>query len=76
MDCPTDPNSRWSSANNNHPQFFTLRLDRPAVVTSITFGKFEKSHVCNLKRFKVLGGCDEDNMVELLDGYVTFKYFF
>jgi len=38
-----------------------------AVVTSITFGKYEKTHVCNLKRFKVFGGMDESNMIELID---------
>ena len=59
---------RWSSDTNTPPQFLTLRLERPAVVTAITFGKYEKAHVCNLKHFRVLGGPDEDNMVELLEG--------
>ena len=36
-------------------------------MTNITFGKYEKAHVCNLKHFKILGGHDEDNMIELLD---------
>ena len=58
---------RWSSDTNTPPQFLTLRLERPAVVTAITFGKYEKAHVCNLKHFRVLGGPDEDNMVELLE---------
>ena len=59
---------RWSSDTNTPPQFLTLRLERPAVVTAITFGKYEKAHVCNLKHFRVLGGPEEDNMVELLEG--------
>ena len=59
--------SRWSSDTNKPPQFLSLRLERPSLVTSITFGKYEKAHVCNLKHFKVLGGPDEDNMIELLD---------
>ena len=37
------------------------------MVTNITFGKYEKAHVCNLKHFKVLGGPEEDNMIEILD---------
>ena len=37
--------------------------------SSITFGKYEKTHVCNLKRFKVLGGPDEDNLIEVLERY-------
>ena len=32
----------------------------------ITFGKYHKVHVCNLKEFKVYGGIDKDNMTELL----------
>jgi hypothetical protein len=39
---------------------------------SITFGKYEKTHVCNLKKFKVFGGMNESNMVELLEGYVHY----
>ncbi len=68
VDRPSDQNSRWSSDTNGPGQFLTLRLPRAAVVSAATFGKFEKSHVCNLKRFKVYGGMDEEHMVELLDG--------
>ena len=35
---------------------------------TITFGKFEKSHVCNLKKFKIYGGVEENNLMELLEG--------
>ncbi|KAJ1742614.1 hypothetical protein LPJ68_001764 [Coemansia sp. RSA 1086] len=55
-DRPHDQSSRWSTNANNHRQFITLRLERPALVP----------HVCNLKEFKVFGGMSEDNMVELL----------
>ncbi|KAJ2009348.1 hypothetical protein GGI04_000515, partial [Coemansia thaxteri] len=65
-DRPHDQASRWSTNANNHRQFITLRLERPALVRSITFGKFYKTHVCNLKEFKVFGGTTEDNMIELL----------
>ena len=43
-----------------------LKLERPSIVQSITFGKYEKTHVCNLKKFKVFGGMSEENMTELL----------
>jgi len=69
VDHPNDSNSRWSSDSHSPPQFLVLELDRPAVLAAITFGKFEKNHVCNLKRFRVLGGLhpEEDTMVELLE---------
>ena len=57
----------WSSDTNTPPQFLILKLERPSIVTSITFGKFEKAHVCNLKHFKVFAGEDDDNMIEVLD---------
>ena len=70
-DKPNDQSSRWSSDTSTPPQFLILKLEpRPAIVTSITFGKYEKAHVCNLKRFKVFGGCEENNMIELIDRYV------
>lgn len=52
------------------PKFLTLKLEKPAIVKSILFGKYEKTHVCNLKKFKVYGGLTEEHMVELLDGFV------
>lgn len=46
-----------------------LRLRRPSIITHIKFGKHEKTHVCNLKKFRVFGGMDEDKMQLLFDGY-------
>lgn len=66
-DKPSDQASRWSSENNNPPQFITLKLKQPGILRTIHFGKYEKTHVCNLKKFKVYGGLSEDNMIELLD---------
>lgn len=76
---PNDQSSRWSSGTNNQAQFVTLKLDKVAVARkhiikikkdltpdTITFGKYHKIHVCNLKEFKVFGGVTPDNMVELL----------
>lgn len=51
-------------------QFLILKLTKPAIVKAITFGKYEKNHVCNLKKFKVFGGITEDHMIELLDTWV------
>lgn len=66
-DKPSEQSSRWSSETNTPPQYLLLRLEQPAIVSHITFGKYEKAHVCNLKRFKIYGGNDEDNLIELLD---------
>ncbi|XP_061418708.1 muskelin isoform X2 [Lethenteron reissneri] len=66
VDISNDQSSRWSSDSNHPPQFLLLKLARTAVVQSITFGKYEKTHVCNLKKFKIYGGMSEDNMTELL----------
>ena len=52
-DKPSDQSSRWSSDTNNPPQYITLQMDAPTIITSVTFGKYEKTHVCNLKRFQV-----------------------
>ncbi|KAM8713553.1 hypothetical protein ACLKA7_013817 [Drosophila subpalustris] len=67
VDCPNDQTSRWSAYTNSPPQFLTLKLKRPAVVKKIKFGKFEKSHVCNIKKFRVFGGLKDEHMVLLLE---------
>jgi len=66
FDHPCDQSSRWSSDSNYPPQYLMLKLPQPAVVTAITFGKYEKTHVCNLRKFKVLGGLSEETAIELL----------
>lgn len=72
-DCPSNQVSRWSSYSNTPPQFLTLKLDRPAIVKKIKFGKYEKTHVCNLRKFKVVGGLEEEHMVLLFEGCVSIK---
>jgi len=54
-DNPGDQSSRWSTEANTPPQFVILKLEKPSIVTKITFGKYEKTHSCNLKHFKVYG---------------------
>lgn len=68
VDCPSDQASRWSAFSNNPPQFLTLKLRRPALVYKIKFGKFEKSHVCNIKKFRIYGGLVESSMILILEG--------
>jgi hypothetical protein len=34
----------------------------------MTFGKFHKSHVSNMKEFRVYGGMTPNNLVEILHG--------
>ncbi|XP_052899336.1 muskelin isoform X2 [Anopheles moucheti] len=67
-DNPSNQTSRWSSNTNTPPQYLILKLDRPAIVTKIKFGKYEKTHVCNLRKFKILGGLEEERMVLLFEG--------
>ncbi|KAI8060871.1 Muskelin N-terminus-domain-containing protein [Gongronella butleri] len=63
---PTDQASRWSSGTHDQDQFVTLAFGAPVVAQRITFGKFHRAHVCNLKEFKVFGGPTPENMMELL----------
>ncbi|KAF9919128.1 Muskelin 1, intracellular mediator containing kelch motif [Lobosporangium transversale] len=71
---PQDQSSRWSSGSNNQMQYIMIKLHSMAVartflrhtIDSITFGKYHKVHVCNLKEFKVFGGLTTSNMTELL----------
>ncbi|KAB0375549.1 hypothetical protein FD755_012192, partial [Muntiacus reevesi] len=55
-------------------RYLILKLERPAIVQNITFGKYEKTHVCNLKKFKVFGGMNEENMTELLSSGLKNDY--
>ncbi|KAJ1982847.1 hypothetical protein H4R34_001576 [Dimargaris verticillata] len=63
---PTTGKSRWSSAANNQRQYLSLKLDRPCLLQSITFGKFTRKHVCNLKEFRILAAATENQWVEVL----------
>ncbi|KAF9147139.1 Muskelin 1, intracellular mediator containing kelch motif [Linnemannia schmuckeri] len=63
---PQDQSSRWSSGSNNQMQYIMIKLKSMAIAHTITFGKYHKVHVCNLKEFKVFGGLTTSNMTELL----------
>eukprot|EP00731_Ephydatia_muelleri_P000998 Em0001g998a len=58
VDDPSDSKSRWLSDGNQLPQYLVLKLEVPAIVHSITFGKHERPHPCNLKKVQVFGGMD------------------
>ncbi|TBU19465.1 hypothetical protein CWI42_020240 [Ordospora colligata] len=49
---PTDPNSRWSTTSNDHHQYIVLRVPQ-CIVATCTFGKYNKMHVCNVKKMKI-----------------------
>ncbi|KAI0239365.1 hypothetical protein L0F63_003758 [Massospora cicadina] len=66
VDDPKDQASRWSTDSNKQSQFITLELEKLSIVQHITFGKYEKNHVCNLKELKVYGGVNVGDMEELL----------
>ncbi|KAI8598594.1 Muskelin N-terminus-domain-containing protein [Dissophora ornata] len=63
---PQDQSSRWSSGSNNQMQYIMIKLKTMGIAHTITFGKYHKVHVCNLKEFKVFGGLTTSNMTELL----------
>lgn len=66
---PSDPASRWTSASVDPPQFIILKLQSPVILRQITFGKYEKAHACNMKRFKIYSGMTEGAINhEILDG--------
>lgn len=67
-DEPSKQSSRWSSGSNAPPQYLILKLNHPAIVRKIRFGKFEKNHVCNMKKFKILAGMNENSLIEVCKG--------
>lgn len=75
VDKPSDQSSRWSTSTNTPPQYLMLKLNRPAIVKAITFGKYSKTHSCNLKKFSVFGGMQDENLAELLSGFVIFSLY-
>ncbi|PFX17036.1 Muskelin [Stylophora pistillata] len=58
--------NRRPSHTRDLQTFLILKLEKPAIVMTITFGKYEKTHVCNLRKFKIYGGLNDEHMTELL----------
>ncbi|XP_034835411.1 LOW QUALITY PROTEIN: muskelin [Maniola hyperantus] len=63
---PPDQMSRWFTDSTTPSQFIMLKLEAPAIVESIIFGKYIKGHVSDLKKFQIFGGTDENNLSLLL----------
>ena len=61
--------SNWELPS--HLQFIQVKLVRPAIVHCIKFGKYERSHQCNVRRLKVYGGMDLSKLHQLYDGWVS-----
>lgn len=66
VDEPSDQLSRWFTDSNTPSQYIMLKLNSPAIVESIKFGKYRKAHVSDLKKFQIYGGMDENNLSLLL----------
>ena len=56
-------------------QFVTLKLKEPGIVCKITFGKYEKSHPCNIQKLRIYGGLEPEPTHLLLEGYAGLNYF-
>ncbi|KAF8134289.1 Muskelin N-terminus-domain-containing protein [Boletus edulis] len=68
VDRPQDQSSRWSGAQQppSMKQWILLRLETLAIAKSITFGKFQRKHPCNMKEFKIYAGLNPDHMIQIL----------
>ncbi len=69
--------SKWSVDFKSQNEYLFLKLEKPSIIYSITFGKFKDP--TNLKEFKVFGGLDKSDMIELVhsglsqeEGYEAF----
>ncbi|KAG1767395.1 Muskelin N-terminus-domain-containing protein [Suillus occidentalis] len=68
VDAPQDPSSRWSGAQQlpTAKQWILLKLETLSVVKSITFGKFNRKHPCNMREFRVYVGLNPHHMMQAL----------
>jgi hypothetical protein len=46
----------------------TLKLAKPAILSKILFGKYEKSHPCNIQKMEVYAGLDPEQLHLVLEG--------
>ena len=66
IDDPRNIDCRWTSDFHTRPQFIYLRLRHPAFVRRIQIGK-ATSIANSVKRLRVYGGADEENLNLILD---------
>ncbi|XP_052743580.1 muskelin [Bicyclus anynana] len=71
---PPDQLSRWFTDSTTPSQFIMLKLETPAIVESIMFGKYIKAHVSDLKKFQIFGGTDKNNLSLLLTAGLKMDY--
>lgn len=69
-DKPEEQSSRWLSESVKSPQYITLRLSKPSIVTSVQFSKFHRPHACNVRKIRIYGGMTAVSMISLCEGYV------
>lgn len=67
-DKPEDQGSRWLSDSGKLPQYVSLQLQKPAIATAIVFGKYHRTHACNIRKLKILGGMQENTLMMLYEG--------
>ncbi|XP_072942576.1 muskelin [Epargyreus clarus] len=66
IDKPLNTSSRWFTDSGPASQYLVLKLDTPAIVQTIKFGKYIKAHVSDLRKFQVYGGTEENTMSLIL----------
>uniref|UniRef100_V5ET55 SAP domain-containing protein n=1 Tax=Kalmanozyma brasiliensis (strain GHG001) TaxID=1365824 RepID=V5ET55_KALBG len=59
----TVPVASGAAPGQSQKQYIILKLDKPSVARSITFGKYHKPHPCNLRDFKVYGSASIDSLL-------------
>ena len=52
-----------SSGQHSPKQYIILKLEKPSIVRTITFGKYHKPHPCNLRDFKIYGSLSLDSLL-------------
>jgi hypothetical protein len=62
--------SKWSVDFKSKNEFIYLKLNKTAIVTIVTFGKFRDP--TNLKEFKIFAGMDKNNMIEVLHSGLSY----
>lgn len=62
--------SKWSVDFKTQSEYVILKLEKPSIVKSITFGKFKDP--TNMKEFKVYAGLDANEFVEILHSWLSY----
>lgn len=62
--CDTSLSARWVAAQalEPGPQWVLVKLEKPSIVKSVLFGKYHKTHPCNVRDFEIHIGMEPDKM--------------